>query len=144
MPSSSENHQAAWLRLAELLGDDLETMSEEEFVAELAEDGVDDQSTANSIRDAISEMIINRYKERLDHARRDLRQNKTPTEINKLDMTDEEKRDLLKRFESNRGPLPNDLTLAARKADELSVDDIESMVQTLFELGLIDDQGNIR
>ena len=71
------------------------------------------------------------------------REERTKLRLLVFELPTERKRELVERFVSSDNQLREKLTMAARNQENLE-DDIDSFLEDLIELGVIDDEGNVR
>lgn len=129
-------------RLVDGLIEDVLSMTDEEVLAEAAEDHKDLDSAVGRVRGVITGAIAKAGKEKMQAARkayedavaRDARGN-----VFELSLA--EKRALLNRIAMRDTAVEQQVTLAARKGGELTENDIDVILEALRELGVIDDEG---
>lgn len=132
-------------RIADKLADDLGKLSDAELLAETREIGLDPKALAVQAKAAIERAMLEHGKKRLAAARAAATAaTATRTISNVTNLSLEKKRTILNQFAANDVGLREKLTLAARKGDAQSERDIDSFLQALFELGVIDDQGRMK
>lgn len=130
-------------RLCSALADDIDAMTDEEVLAELKEAGEDVSSIAHGARALVTDAAAKHGRHRLAEARASYEKHKASLERKVLEWPAERKRALLQKFVENDSALKQKLTLAARKGSD-SQADMDSFLEDLIDLGLIDDKGNIR
>ena len=125
-------------RLCNALADDVEGMSDEDLVAEMEELGEDADAIASRTAALIAEAIAKVGQRKLEAARAGYeayQQSARPGNV--LQWPTESKRDLIRRIAQNDPTL----TFAARKEEDTEVD-LDSAIEDLIELGVIDNEGN--
>jgi hypothetical protein len=129
-------------RLGEALAKDLDTLSDDELTEEIAADS-DVAKTVNHMRGLVESAIAEAGRRRLAKARQayDAVAEKQRSKVIQLPLS--RKKELVAHFAHSAGPLPERLTLAARNEDN-SEADLDSLLEDLLELGVIDDEGNPR
>ena len=130
-------------RLAEALARDLDGLSDEEVLAEAAETYGDVETAATETRSLMEAAISASGKRRLAAARKAYKAHIGRSRAKVLQLSFERKRALVEQFASHDNELREKLTLAARKGED-SEADIDSFVEDLLELGVIDEEGNAR
>lgn len=133
-------------RLAEARAHDFLDMSEEEFLAELKQSGEDLNALAHRGEEAIAKGLAESGKRKLAAAREGYaaakaRATETGTTVaNVLRFPISKKRELLASIASRNASLG--LTMAARHGDNEATDkDVDSFIEDLLLLGVIDDDG---
>ena len=129
-------------RLCNALADDIDTMSDEELLAELAEAGEDADAIANRTHALIVNAITNVGRRRRKAARSAYEATQTGHRSNVLQWPVNRKRDLIQYFAENDAGLKQKLTLAAREGKDTEAD-MNSFIEDLIDLGVIDDEGNL-
>ncbi len=130
-------------RLADALSRDVDQLTDEELLREAQEDYGDSDKAALATKNIIREAIAAQGKRRLAAARRAYEAQNAKEGAKVFALSTERKRELVERFASNDDQLREKLTMAARNQENLE-DDIDSFLEDLIELGVIDDEGNIR
>lgn len=129
-------------RLADMLVREIDQVTDEEVLQEAEEDyGVPDDAV-RATRSVIREAISAHGKRRLVAARRGYEAQSSGRSLNVFGLPAERKRDLIDRFASNDNKLREKLTMAARNQEDLEAD-IDSFIEDLIELGVIDAEGNV-
>lgn len=129
-------------RLCNTLADDIDAMSDEELLAELKEAGEDADAIATRTGALVADAIVNSGRRRLAAARAGYKAQKAGQSGNILQWPVERKRALIQRFAENDSALKQKLTLAARKGEDTEAD-MDSFIDDLIDLGVIDDEGNV-
>ena len=140
--SNNQNEPSVKLeRLCNALADEIDAMSDEVLQAELKETGEDGDAIANQAKALIANAIarVGRRKREAARAAYEAHQLTDRHDIRQWPM--EHKRNLIQRFAQKNDELEQKLTLAARKGQDTE-GDIDSLIEDLIELGLIDDEGN--
>ena len=130
-------------RLADALARDVDQLSDEELLREAQEDYGDADKAALATKNIIREAIAAYGKRRLAAARKAYEAKTAKGTAKVFELPAEWKRELVERFASNDNQLREKLTMAARNQENLE-DDIDSFLEDLIELGVIDDEGNVR
>ena len=129
-------------RLRNALADDIDALSDEELLAELKEDGEDVDAIATRTGALIADAIANSGRSKLAAARAGYEIRKAAGHrSNILQWPVERKRALIQQFAQNDNALTRKLTLAARKGEDTEAD-VDSFIEDLIDLGVIDDEGN--
>lgn len=129
-------------RLCNTLADDIDAMSDEELLAELKEAGEDADAIATRTGALVADAIVNSGRRKLAAARAGYKAQKAGQSGNILQWPVERKRALIQRFAENDSALKQKLTLAARKGEDTEAD-MDSFIDDLIDLGIIDDEGNV-
>jgi len=130
-------------RLGEALAKDLDALSDDELMEEIAATDEERQKTVSHMRSLIEEAIATSGRRRLAKARQayDAIRGKARAKVTELPL--DRKKALVAHFAKNPQALPEKLTMAARN-EANSEADLDSLLQDLLELGAIDDEGNPR
>jgi len=130
-------------RLGEALAKDLDALSDDELMEEIAATDEERQKTVSHTRSLIEEAIATSGQRRLAKARQayDAIRGKARDKVTELPL--DRKKALVAHFAKNPQALPEKLTMAARN-EANSEADLDSLLQDLLELGAIDDEGNPR
>ena len=128
-------------RLCNALADDLDALSDEELLAEIKEAGEDVDAIATRTGALIADAIANSGRRKLAAARAGYETHKAGHRGNILQWPVERKRALIQQFARNDNALKQKLTLAARKGEDTEAD-VDSFIEDLIDLGVIDDEGN--
>lgn len=129
-------------RLTNSLVEDIMETSDDEVLAEAAEDFDDVDAVVNHARDLIEGVIVEAGKRRMQRAKEAVRERQQRGGPNVIHLPDEKKREILRRFAAQQPQSVQKITQAARKEGELTGNDLDAMLEALFQLGVIDDQGN--
>ena len=130
-------------RLCNALADDMDYMSDEELLAELEEAGEDADAIVAHADQLIAEAIIKVGRRKLESARAGYVARQIGHHRNILQWPVERKRLLIQHFAQNDAELGRKLTLAARKGENTEAD-MDSFIEDLIDLGVIDADGNVR
>ena len=130
-------------RLADALARDVDQLTDEELLREAKEDYGDPDKAIFATKNIIQQAISAHGKRRLAAARRAYEAQNAIVGAKVFELSTERKRELVERFASNDNKLRERLTMAARNQESLE-DDIDSFLEDLIELGVIDDEGNVR
>ena len=130
-------------RLCNALSDDIDAMSEKELLAELREADEDIDAIAKQTGELIADAIAKVGRHKMEAARvgyeAELHQTSHKSKVFHLPVS--RKRELIQRFAKNDATFKQKLTLAARKEED-SEADVDSFIEDLIDLGVIDDEGN--
>jgi len=140
MNGKPKNDVEQLLRLADALVEDIMNASDEEIMNELKDEGDDLAQSAAATRALFDKAAIVAAKGKLLDAKAAVAANRQRSvAILKLDPT--KVRERLRRIIAND---PEEFTMAARKGDVLSDEDVRGIIEDLVELGLIDDDGSAK
>lgn len=132
-------------RLADSFVEDILGMSDEEILAELREDGGDPEQHAVGMLAMFETSLLTANKARMASAKAgaaaNRRATRMPAAASIVGIADARAR--LRAVIERASTIPG-LTLAARKEDELSDEDVLSMLEEMAELGLLDDDPEAR
>ena len=128
-------------RLCNALADDIDAMSDEELLVELDEAGEDADAIANRTHTLIADAITNVGRRKREAARSGYEATHTGHRSNVLQWPAQRKSNLIQHFVQNNNEFERKWTLAARDGKDLEAD-MDSAVEDLIALGLIDDEGN--
>tara|TARA_R110002126_G_scaffold67489_1_gene170907 strand:- start:1378 stop:1800 length:423 start_codon:yes stop_codon:yes gene_type:complete len=126
--------------LTEALAKDVDHLSDEELEAEIFEEFGDPKELTRNIRASIESTFASRGKQRLASARSALDARRVRSSATIVDFPLADKKALYERLRQND---KNNLTLAARNEED-SEADLDSILEDLRDLGVIDDEGNIQ
>lgn len=127
--------------VADILADDILDSSDDEILSEACEKYDDVNSEILKTRNIINAAVMKSRKSRLVAAKEQLKKNKAANqEANVLSLSISEKRRLINLAKES----VNSLTLAARNEEEMSELDADGVLQDLIDLGVIDENGNIK
>ena len=131
-------------RLYNALADDVEAMSEEELIDELEETGEDAKAVAGKTGQLIADAIATAGRRKMQAARAgyEAETAKPRHESNVLKWPESRKRALLQNFAEADSELKRRLTLAARDGRDVKAD-MDSFIEDLIDLGVIDNEGNM-
>jgi hypothetical protein len=137
MIGKGKSERAALDRLADLLVDDIMSVSDEEILAEFRETQGDPDQNATAMRELFEKSVLLSNKKRLAAAKAGVTQSRhssiesagTPIDIQAA-------RARLRAVIDTPG-LAQKVTLAARKENELSDADVLGMLEDLMELGVL-------
>jgi hypothetical protein len=130
-------------RLSEALAKDLDALSDGELMEEIAATDEERQKTVSHMRSLIEEAIATSGRRRLAQARQAYDAIKGKARAKVTDLPLDQKKALVVHFAKDPQALPEKLTMAARN-EANSEADLDSLLQDLLELGVIDDEGNPR
>ncbi len=129
-------------RLTESLVEDILETSDDEVLAEAAEDFDDVDAVVDHAKELIEGAIVEAGKRRMRRAKEAVGDRHQRGEPNVIHLPDEKKREILRRLAAQQPQSIEKITQAARKEGELTGNDLDAMLEALFQLGAIDDQGN--
>lgn len=142
MSKNLEKAGAKLERLSKALADEIDTMTDEELLAEMREAGEDINTIADRTSTLIAKAIANHGRRKLTVARAAYEAHQIGQRGNILQWPLERKRLLIQQFAANDNILKQKLTLAARKGNDTEAD-LDSIIEDLIDLGVIDEQGNV-
>ena len=132
--TANKSDRTALLRLADALGEDILNAPDEAILAEAREDHDDPSAAAAEARTLFEKAVMFAGKGRLAAAKAALRTRQAPATVIRLDPAVARRR--LERILASEPDTARKLTLAARKGQRLSDDDVTSMLDDLAELGI--------
>ncbi len=131
------------LSVADILADDILGSSDEEIISEAQEKYDDVETEITKTRNIINSAIMKSKKSRLAAAKEQLASKKTIEVHQSCDvllLSISEKLKLINQAKESE----QSLTLAARNEEVMSESDIDGVLENLFDLGVIDKDGNIK
>ena len=130
-------------RLCNSLADDMDSMSDEEMLAELEEAGEDADAIATRADELVAEAIAKVGRRKLEAARAGYMAKMQPASYRGrvLQWPVNRKLALIQSFAQNDDAFKQKVTLAARKGKDTETD-LDSFIEDLIELGVINDRGN--
>lgn len=143
MSTNRDGPRQKFGRLADALANDVDNMSDQEILKEAAERHGSVEQAAASVRAIVASAIASAGKQRLHALRKAYDAEIGARQSNVVRLPLERKRALLERFAKNDNALQKKLTLAARNEED-SEADLDSFLEDLVRLGVIDEQGNPR
>lgn len=146
MTGNDKRERNALNRLADALVDDILNTSDEDILAEFRDTHGDPDRHAAEMRELFEKSILIANKKRLAAAKAGAAARRKPAPIVSSGPIDMEAARARLRAIANTPGIPQRVTLAARKENELSDNDILGMLDDLRELGVLppDDQGGKR
>jgi hypothetical protein len=141
--TNGSDERAKLDRLGEALAKDIDALSDDELLAEIAADE-DVKGRVAHMRHLVQSAIAENGRRRLAKARQAYdaaRKTAQRSNVNQLPL--DRKKTLVAHFTRSSQALPEGFTLAARNEDD-SEADLDSLLQNLLDLGLIDEDGNPR
>ena len=129
-------------RLTESLVEDILETSDDEVLAEAAEDFDDVDAVVDHAKELIEGAIVEAGKRRMRRAKEAVGDRHQRGGPNVIHLPYEKKREILRRLAAQQPQSIEKITQAARKEGELTGNDLDAMLEALFQLGAIDDQGN--
>jgi hypothetical protein len=125
----------------DLLVEDILESSDEEIIQEAQKEYGDATVHAHKTKKIIISAIIKSNKSRLVYAKQQIQKSHSDTlKGNVMSLSLVCKQQLIAQAKKSR----SNLTLAARNADAMTECDIDSMLQDLLDLGVIDGEGNFK
>ena len=143
MNNNREETRRQLERLADALARDVDQLTDEDVLREATEEHGDPNKAALAAKNLIQEAITAHGKRRLATARTAYQAERERGGSKVFELSAERKRELIDRFASNDNQLREKLTMAARNQEDMEAD-IDSFLEDLVELGVIDDEGNVR
>ncbi|MCP1675643.1 hypothetical protein J2T57_002793 [Natronocella acetinitrilica] len=125
-------------RLGSTLARDVDELSDEDLLQEYD----NPVAAAAETRSLINAVVSAHSKQRLQAARRGYDALASKTTLSVVELSPEQKWALIERFSSDDPALREKLTMAARNQDDHGAD-IDTYLQDLVELGVIDEEGNL-
>jgi hypothetical protein len=147
MTRKGERERVALDRLADVFVDDILSTPDGDILAEFKETHGDPDHNAVEMRALFERTVLISNKKRLAAAKAGAAESRRRSIVSLVRPIDIRSARARLRAVLNTPGLPQDLTLAARKENELSDHDILSMLEDLQELGILppdDDQGGKR
>ena len=141
MTNEESDARCSLERLIHGLAQDIDHLTEDELREEMREDVGDVETALSSIRAAIESGIQDGGRRRLEAARKAYEADMRSRSDTVLDLPLEKKQKLVERFAANDSDLREKLTLAARNEEDFEAD-LDSLLEDLVELGVLDDKGN--
>lgn len=126
--------------LTDALAKDVDELGDEELEAEISEEFGSPETLAESLRALIESTFATHGKRRLVNARAALDARKFRRSAKVVDLSYADKKALYERLRENAS---TNLTLAARNEED-SEADLDGILEDLRDLGVIDDEGNIK
>lgn len=126
-------------RLSNALADQIDSLTDEEILAEAIEAGEDVDAIAARTKELIESVVKEVGRRRLSNARASYDAQKAIRRSNVLAWPLEKKRALIKKFSKRAGAPEIKFTRAARKEED-SESDLNSYLEDLIELEIIDDE----
>ena len=139
--SGSEKNDPTLHQLIDEAVEDLMKLSDAELMAELAEEGADPEAEAQAARNAIGAGIARAGRARLVAARTAVDRDRTARFV-RSPVPVAMRASILERFANDDPKLKSRLTMAARKGEGITEQEMDSILADLRELGVIDDEGN--
>jgi len=129
------------ISVADAFAEDILDLSDDEVMREAQEKYRDVELEISNTRNVINSAVMKSRKSKLAAAREHLDSNRNqnhPTNILSLSIGD--KRKLITQAKQS----VDSLTLAARNEEEMTESDADGLLQDLIDLGVIDEDGNIK
>jgi hypothetical protein len=130
-------------RLADALARDIDQLSDDDLLREATDDYGDSEKATLATKNLFQGAISHYGKHRLAAARKAYRTQSAKGGSRVFRLPLERKRELIEGFARNDNQLREKLTMAARNQEDFEAD-IDSFLEDLIELGVIDDEGNVR
>jgi hypothetical protein len=138
MTGNDRDDKKELVRLAEALIQNVVTQSDDDIIAEAAEDYGDANATAERMRALVTAAANRAGRLKLEAARAALQGARLRTSAQVMEGSFEDKKRLLLQLIAKNKAVAQRLTLAARNADDLTESDLDSMLEDLRDLGLFD------
>ncbi len=129
-------------RLADAQVNDILNASDEQILAEAQEEYGDVNKAGRYVSDLVNKAVAAVGKRKLAAARASVEQDRFAKQCNAVSLPVERKQEIIQEFSAASGEQREALTLAARKGGDLSESDLDAVLEALFELGAIDENGN--
>lgn len=142
MTTDRETAYQQLTRLAESLAKDIDSLTDDEVMDEIREIYGDPKKVLAETRHRIKAAVAASQKNRLEMAQNGYQRHASPKRPNVINLPFDRKRALIEHFAANDNLRRSLLTLAARNEEDV-VRDIDSFLEDLVELDLIDEDGNI-
>ena len=130
-------------RLCNTLAEDIDAMSDAELLVDLKETSEQADDIANRTKVLIDNAIEKVGRRKLEAARAGYEAHQSIRRHNVLQWPVEQKRNLIQHFAQNNDEFDRKLTIAARKGQSTEAD-IDSFIEDLIELGLINEKGDTK
>lgn len=137
MTGHDRKEREALDRLADALVEDILSASDEDILAEFRETHGDPDRNAAELRDLFGKSLLDANKKRLAAAKAGAAANRQPVRASIIVPIDMQAARARLRAIANAPGLPHRVTLAARKENELSDNDVRGMLEDLRELGVL-------
>lgn len=129
-------------RLAETLADDVMAATSDEIHAEMCEEYGSIEAAAARVHGVISAAIMQSGRRKFEAARAEMEKAKRAGAAAVVPLSIADKRRIVQRYATNDGTLDRELTLAARKGQQMSEPELDSFLEDLLDLGAIDERGD--
>lgn len=142
MTGKERNPSEELERLADALVEDILNTTDQEILDEAREDYGNAKAGADEVRALFQLAKTKMAKGRLEAAKKGLtaHRSKEMGKVLPFEMT--KARQLVARFAANDSELQGRLTMAARKGEELSDQDIQGIIEDMIELGILSKDGS--
>jgi hypothetical protein len=144
MTGKDRDHDQEMNRIETALIEDITARSDDEVLAEAKEDHGDIDAAAQNLRNLVSRALNRDARSKLESARAAVWVARAQRALRVIPGSFDTKKKLLLSVIAHQSANSQPLTLAARNADELTEADVDSVLQDMQDLGLIDDQGNLK
>lgn len=129
-------------RLADAHVNEIINAPDKQILAEAEEEYGDVSKAAQHVNDLINRARAAVGKKKLAAARASLEQDRFARQCKAVNYPLERKQKIIQEFAAASSEQRTALTLAARKGGDLSESDLDVVLEALFELGAIDENGN--
>lgn len=127
-------------RISDFLAEDILAASDEEILAIAAEQHPDLRAETKRIFFLVQSAMNEHGKKKLQEIKKQYKKQEQNTPSNIVRLATDKKKDIVKRLSEN----DKTVTLAARNGKDLSGGDLDAYLESLYELGVIDEEGNIK
>ena len=135
---SPERRSERFSAFMDSIAEDYLFMSDDEVLEEMKAAGMDVRAEEEKTRDILAKAIETAGQSALESARKAAGTDSMVKGLNVLEWPLKSKQELLSRAQEHS----KDFTLAARQASEMSESDLDSLLEDLLDLGVIDKEGN--
>lgn len=143
MTHKQERETVQMDRIIDLLVEDLFAASDKDILAEATAEHADVKAEVQKLYVIAQEAIFNHGKAKLETAKKALAAKRGVTK-NELRISSlERKKQIINSIRNANDNLKQKVTMAARNENELSESDLDIYLQSLYDLGVIDEEGNI-
>lgn len=129
-------------RLVHNLADEIDSLSDDELREEESQEYGDVQTRIESLRNLVDSGLSEGGKRRLAAARRGYELGNAVHAPAVQQLSTKQKQSLIERISANDTQLHEKITLAARNEENFEAD-LDSFLEDLIEIGVIDENGNI-
>ena len=143
MSNANDEARRQLERLGDTLAYDVGRLTDGEVLLEASEDYGDPEKATLEIRHLVQEAVSAFGKRRLAVAREAFQALNTRGRLQLFELPTERKKELVEQFAGNDNQLREKLTMAARNQEDFEAD-LDSFLEDLVELGVIDDKGDVQ